>query len=159
MKIATNRSLGAHKPYLAKRYVAHTAAAGMTILSITGTLIYFFAPVLVRLFTPDAAAIAIAVDCLHKVAFIQPIQVAGWIIAGALRGAGDTRWPFYITATCNWLIRALGAYVCIRVLHLGLPQAVLCACVDSCVSAFLLWLRYHSGRWIHAIRDHDTKAA
>ena len=82
----TGQSLGAHKPYLAKRYVAHTAAAGMTILSITGTLIYFFAPVLVRLFTPDAAAIAIAVDCLHKVAFIQPIQVAGWIIAGALQG-------------------------------------------------------------------------
>ena len=155
----TGQSLGAHKPYLAKRYVAHTVAAGMTILSITGTLIYFFAPVLVRLFTPDAAAIAIAVDCLHKVAFIQPIQVAGWIIAGALRGAGDTRWPFYITATCNWLIRALGAYVCIRVLHLGLPQAVLCACVDSCVSAFVLWLRYRSNRWILTIRDHDAKAA
>ena len=156
----TGQSLGAHKPYLAKRYVAHTAAAGMTILSITGTLIYFFALMLVRLFTPDAAAIAIAVDCLQgclcpahsggRVGLLPARCVAQAIPAG-----------LYITATCNWLIRASGAYVCIRVLHLGLPQAVLCTCVDFQPACLLssLWLRYRSNRGFLPSRITIAKAS
>jgi len=97
--------------------------------------------------------VVLAERCLRIVAFVQPIQVVAWILAGALRGAGDTKWPFYITAAGNWLIRALGAVLCIRVFHMGLPQAVMCMSADQAVRAVLMFLRYRTGRWVGSIQD------
>lgn len=151
------QALGAHKKDLAWRFAYKTVEVGAAILTFSGAMIYIFAPQLVRLFTPDPQAIALATRCLHQVAFIQPIQVIAWILAGALRGAGDTKWPFYITAVCNWCIRTLGAYLCIRVFHLGLPEAVLCACADSCVRALWTWLRFRTGKWQDALPTQEKK--
>lgn len=153
------QALGAGKKELAKKYTHQTMAVGAVVLTFSGIMIYVFARQLVTLFTPDERAIELAVQCLHQVAFIQPIQVIAWILAGALRGAGDTRWPFYITAVCNWGIRTLGAYLCIRVFHLGLPEAVLCACADSTIRAVLTWLRFRTGKWATAIEEKPAQTA
>ena len=149
------QALGAKKKDLAKEFAYKTVAVGAAILTFTGAMIYIFARQLVSLFTPDPDAVELAVICLHQVAFIQPIQVTAWILAGALRGAGDTKWPFYITAVCNWGIRTLGAYLCIRVFHLGLPEAVLCACADCAVRALLTWLRFRTGKWATALEKTE----
>ena len=146
------QALGAGKKELAEKFAYKTVAVGAAILTFSGAMIYIFARQLVSLFTPDPNAVELAVTCLHQVAFIQPIQVTAWILAGALRGAGDTKWPFYITAVCNWGIRTLGAYLCIRVFHLGLPEAVLCACADSAVRAVLTFLRFRTGKWQTALK-------
>lgn len=148
------QSLGAKKPELAKRYTWYCIAIGCAILTAAGVGLYVFARPIVRIITPDEDAIAIAVECLKIVAFVQPIQTAAWIFAGALRGAGDTKWPFYITAVCNWCVRTLGAFLCIRVLHMGLPAAVVCMCLDNCVRCVWTWLRFHSGKWAHSIHDN-----
>ena len=150
------QALGARKKELAKRFAYQTVATGAVALTFSGIMIYVFARPLVSFFTPDPQAIDLAVVCLHEVAFIQPIQVAAWILAGALRGAGDTKWPFYITAICNWGIRTAGAYLCIRVFRLGLPEAVLCACADSAVRALLTWLRFRTGKWQNALKTEES---
>lgn len=149
------QSLGAKKPALAERYARYTNILGMCVMAFAGAMLYIFAGPLVRIFTPDAEAIALAERCLHIVAFIQPIQVMAWIYAGALRGAGDTKWPFYITAVCNWTIRALGAVLCIRVFGLGLPEAVICMCLDNTVRMFWMGARFRSGKWQAAISDRS----
>lgn len=146
------QALGAKKKELAVKYAYMTVAVGAAVLTFSGIMIYVFARPLVTFFTPDPQAIELAVQCLHQVAFIQPVQVTAWILAGALRGAGDTKWPFYITAICNWGIRTLGAYLCIRVFHLGLPEAVLCACADCVVRAVLTYLRFRTGKWQQALK-------
>ncbi|MBQ3078525.1 MAG: MATE family efflux transporter [Clostridia bacterium] len=151
------QSLGAKKPELAKRYVRYTVLIGVLVMLAAGAGLYIFANPMVRIISKDADVIPLAMRCLRIVAFVQPIQVIAWILAGALRGAGDTRWPFYITAAGNWLIRALGAVLCIRVFHLGLPEAVTCMCFDQAVRAFFMFLRYRSGRWINAIKDKKPR--
>jgi len=113
----------------------------------------------VRLFTPDEEAIAIAKKCLRIVAFIQPIQTVTWIFAGALRGAGDTKWPMYITAGCTWGIRALGAFLCIRVFNMGLPEAVVCMCIDIAFRCVFMYLRFRTGKWKTAIQDKPSAKA
>jgi len=154
------QSLGAEKPSLAERYAHLTVLIGAVILTFAGFCLFIFAEPMVRLFTPDEAAITIAKRCLQIVAFFQPIQATGWIYAGALRGAGDTRWPLYITASCNWSLRVLGAILCIRVLGLGLPEAVVCMCLDLSARAVFMFLRFRTGRWKTAIKDrHTAKAA
>lgn len=153
------QSLGAKKPDLAKKYTRLTITIGCSLLTLAGVCLYVFAEPLVRFFTPDAAAIELASTCLRIAAFVQPFQCGAWIWAGALRGAGDTKYPFYITLCCNWGIRTLGAVVCIRLLGLGLPAAVTCTVFDNTMRCFLNFLRFRSGKWQNAIKDEPEKKA
>ena len=145
------QALGAKKPDLAKRYTWHTVYIGLIVMTVTGIALYTLAGPLVRIINSDPAVMDLAKACLHIVAFVQPIMIVGWIFAGALRGAGDTRWAFYISATTNWLIRALGATLCIRLFHLGLSQAVICMCSEQAVRAVLMFLRFRTGKWKNAL--------
>ncbi len=150
----TGQAMGAAKPKLAIRYTHWTGAVGAVLMSFAGLMLYVFAEPLVRIITPDPAAVTLAARCLRIVAFIQPVQTVAWIYAGALRGTGDTRWPFIITAACNWGIRTLGAWLCIRVFRLGLPQVVLCMCADNMVRMIWTALHFRRGRWKNAVREH-----
>ena len=152
------QSLGAKKPDLAVRYTRFTIMIGAAVMVFAGVMLYVFAEPLVRIITPDEQAVALAKTCLRTVAFIQPIQTSAWIFAGALRGAGDTKWPFYITAVCNWGIRTVGVYLCIRVFHLGLPEAVICMCADNAVRCVWTGLRFHGRKWENALQQKRAAA-
>ncbi|MDR0730499.1 MAG: MATE family efflux transporter [Treponema sp.] len=145
--------LGARKIKLAERYIYITMAFSALLLSFIAALLFIFARPILRFFTPDEQVIAIAQTCLRIVAFLQPIQVQAWVLAGALRGAGDTRWSFYITALCSWLIRALGAVLVIRVFGFGLREAVFCMFADSTVRSLLLFMRMKTGKWKKRFAD------
>jgi len=151
------QSLGAGKPSLAKRYVRCTMGLGCSVMALTGAGLFLFARPLVGIINPDPQVIAIAKDCLQVVAIIQPVQIIAWIYAGAMRGAGDTKYAFYITALTNWTFRALGVVLAIRVFGLQLPHAVAFMCLDQAARAVLMFLRYRSGKWMLAIRDKHTK--
>ena len=150
------QSLGAKKPDLAKRYVRHTVLLGAVTMTAAGIFLYVFATPLVTIINPDQDVVALARSCLKIVAYIQPVQVIAWIIAGALRGAGDTKWPFYITAAGNWFVRALGAALCIYVFKTGLEVAVICMCADQAIRAVFMYLRYRTGKWTQAIKDKNA---
>ena len=145
------QALGAKKPELARRYTRCTNCFGAGVMVLAGVLLYTLAEPMVRIITQDPDAVALAAKCLRIVAFIQPVQTVAWIFAGALRGAGDTRWPFYITAACNWGIRTVGVFLCIRVFHLGLPEAVVCMCADNLARSICMGLRFRAGHWQHAL--------
>jgi len=150
------QALGAKKVPLAKRYAYNTVGTGLVVMFLTGVGLYVFANPLVRIINQDADVVALAERCLKLVAFIQPCQVISWTFAGGLRGAGDTKWPFYSTAFSTWCIRALGTLLCIRVWGLGLYEAVFCMCVEQCCRALFMFLRFRSGKWVHVIRDKKT---
>ena len=44
-------------------------------------------------------------------AFFQVVDAVGIVAGGALRGAGDTRWPFAVQATLAWALRLPAVYV------------------------------------------------
>lgn len=152
------QALGAKKPDLAKRYASRTVAVGMFVMFLALLGLYFFANPLVRIINSDPDVVVLAERCLKIVALIQPVQVITWVLAGALRGAGDTKWPFYITAIGNWLVRAVGSLLCIYVFGMGLPEAVICMCLDQVLRATLMTIRYRSGKWLHVIRDQKAAA-
>ena len=147
------QALGAGKPKLAERYVKYTVGLGAVIMGLAGLGLYVFADFLVSLFTPDPEARAIAKECLQIVAIIQPVQTAAWIFAGGLRGAGDTKWPFYITAVCNWGIRTLGDVLAIVVFGMGLPVTIVIACVDNTVRCIWTGARFKGGKWKNVIKN------
>ena len=145
------QSLGAGKPDLAERYVKYTSHIGIFTMTLAGLGLYIFAEPLCRIITPDAEAVALASRCLRIVSFIQPVQALTWILGGALRGAGDTRFPFYITTFGNWCIRAAGVYVAIRLLKMSLPAAIIISNIDNVVRCILMGLRVRQGKWKNAL--------
>ncbi len=147
------QNLGAKKPKLAEKYVWYNIAMSAIVLGFAGVCLYIFAAPLCGLITPDADAIALASQALRIAAFVQPIQSMAWVFAGALRGAGDTKWPLYITAISQWVVRILGTVICINVLHMGLMGFIVCMCLDNTVRCIWLFLRFRQGKWKTAIKD------
>jgi len=69
------------------------------------------------------------------------------ILSGALRGAGDTKWPMY-GAFAGVVIARVGlAYILVVPLGMGLYGAWLAALADQCIRAVFTTVRYGRGRW------------
>jgi len=69
------------------------------------------------------------------------------VLAGSLRGAGDTSYPMFATGAAMWLIRLPLAWFFGITLGLGLGGVYLGWVIDTIVLASLNWARYRTGRW------------
>jgi len=110
-------------------------------------LLLLIPDVLLRLFTPDAAVVAEGARVLRIVAIPQLFFGTSIVLSGALRGAGDTKWPLYISIAGMWGLRMVLAGLLARALGLGLPGAWMAMSVDLCLRGILVFLRFRSGRW------------
>jgi Na+-driven multidrug efflux pump len=148
------QSLGAKKPDLAVRFLKWTMGIGAVVMAITTAFLYIFAAPIIGIFTPDAEVIAVASECLKVVALIQVPQMAAWVFAGLLRGSGDTKVCFYITASTNWGVRTLFSVIAVRLFNLPLIAVVYVMCVEILIRLAVLYLRYKSGKWKTAM-EHN----
>jgi len=141
------QSLGAKKPDLAVKFLRWTMIMGTVIMAITTVGLFVFATPLIGIFTPDQEVIALAAKCLQIVALVQIPQMAAWVFGGLLRGAGDTKIIFYITAATNWGIRTLFSVLVIRLFHMDLIATIWVMCIEILIRLLLLYMRYRSGKW------------
>ena len=144
----TGQSLGANRPDRAA-LATWVATRACTIWMTTMGVIYFFlGSWLVLPFSAgDPHIRSIAAHALKVLTFSMPIQATGLVLAGSLRGAGDTRWPMFSTALSMWFVRIPAAYLFGVALGLGIPGAYLGLILDSAVTSGLNLWRYRSGRW------------
>ncbi len=84
---------------------------GSAFMSLGIVLFAVFPTELTDLFTDDPAVIALGASLLRVAAIFQLFDGVQVVIGGALRGAGDVRFPFVINVVAYWLI--------------GLPAALL----------------------------------
>jgi len=84
---------------------------------------------------------------LKIIALIQPAQSTQFILAGALRGAGDTRFPLYSTILGIWGMRVIMAYLFVMVFGWGLTGAWLAIGFDQVLRAMIISSRFRSGKW------------
>ncbi|HBR01531.1 MAG TPA: MATE family efflux transporter, partial [Ruminiclostridium sp.] len=80
----------------------------------------------------------------------QPFQTSQFILAGALRGAGDTRSVAIITFITVLLLRPGLAIITVKALGWGLEGAWYALVADQLLRSLLVKLRYHSGVWKRA---------
>ena len=95
---------------------SRNAVSGIMALSIIiGTIFTFLmlagAPYLARMFSADAAVVLLAASALRFGAFFQLADSLQVCLNGVLRGVGDTKVPFAITATVYWLLCIPTGYV------------------------------------------------
>ncbi|MBI2940687.1 MAG: MATE family efflux transporter [Chloroflexi bacterium] len=143
----TGQSLGANRPDLARR-TTRVAIVGATIwMTIGGFAFFFLGEFFMRLFTDDPAMVALGVVALRVMAFTQPFQAMGQVLAGSLRGAGDTRFPMAVTAVSIWAVRIPMGYLFAITFGWGLPGLFGSAIVDGVFRAALNYVRYRAGKW------------
>ena len=142
------QSIGANRIDRAKVFTRTTCLIATIVMLFTGAVLFLFAPQLLSIFTPDAEVIEIGSAYLRVVGFLQVPQVLCWVLGGALRGAGDTKYNFYITAATNWGIRTLFSIIAIRFLGMQLVAIAYICIIEGVVRLALLYVRYRRGKWI-----------
>lgn len=119
-------------------------------MGLMGIAFAFAARPLLGFFTSDLQVVALGVVPLQLVSLALPAEATNQVLSGALRGAGDTRWPMVVTATGNWLIRLpltlilAGPFGLIGVWWAVIADMVLRALVN-------IW-RFRGTAWLPAIR-------
>jgi MATE family multidrug resistance protein len=143
----TGQSLGARRPDLAERTAWVAVRMAATWMAAMG-LVYIFLPEpLLRVFTDDAAVLAEGVTAMRVIGLASPIWSVPMVLSGALRGAGDTRFPLYMTIVTGWLMRVPIGYVAGLMLGLGLAGVYLGAFADALIGAGMVVWRYRRGSW------------
>ncbi len=141
------QNLGAKEPERAERGGYTARNLGLVFASFMGIVFFFFPEFFVRIFSQDSDVIREGANVLRMVAIAQPSTATNLILAGSLRGAGDTRWVTYITAFSVWFIRLTVAYYCVFVLHWGLVGAWMGMIADIIIRSILLSWRFARGKW------------
>jgi MATE family multidrug resistance protein len=102
---------------------------------------------LMGIFTDDPEVIRLGRPLMFVGAMFQFFDAFGIVADGALRGAGDTRWPFLIRLGLAWGVFVPLAYLMGIVLGGGLTWAWAAGGVHVLLlSATLVW-RFRSGAW------------
>ena len=153
-----SQSLGKGRPDMAMHYSKRTQRVGMAAAIVTASGIFFFKEFLLGLYTPDQAVIAAGSALLSMVALIQPFQASQFIFAGALRGAGDTKFTAMVTMLTVMLLRPGLAIFFINQFDLGLNGAWYALVIDQLLRTVLVFYRYHSGKWVTSFKPTKSKA-
>lgn len=144
----TGRSLGAGKPELAKTYNRILSNAGLAVSGFMALAFFFFGPYLARLFTPDAQVIQITGEVLKIAALITLPQNYLSILSGALRGAGDTKWPLY-SALAGMIFARVGlSLLFVLAFGWGLQGAWAAALADQSIRCIFIVYRYKGEKWL-----------
>jgi MATE family multidrug resistance protein len=77
---------------------------GFLFMTVSGLVFLLFPGALVRLCTDDASVHDMATGLVRIAGFFALSDGVQAVASGALRGAGDTLWPFAIHLTAHWLI-------------------------------------------------------
>ena len=119
----------------------------MIVMSTFGLLFFIILQFLVSLFTKDKDVIELATMALKIVSICQPFSGASMVLAGALRGAGDTKSVLLITYLGIFLIRIPITYLFLDVLNLGLAGAWIVMTIDLAIRSSLAFYVFRRGKW------------
>lgn len=141
------QSLGKKRPDMAQAYSRRTRILGMIVSIVLGLTFFFFGEQIVALYSDEADVIAMGSRILKLIALIQPFQSSQFILAGALRGAGDTKATAVITFLTVFLVRPGFALLAVLKFDWGLIGAWIALVLDQLLRSLLVLMRYNSGKW------------
>lgn len=119
----------------------------VTLMIVTGGLLFIFAPWMMGLFTSDMQVILLGAVVLRMVAVSEPFYGVSIVVEGMLQGVGKTMMPFVINIIGMWGIRIVGTYICTQIAGMGLVSAWVCMILHNLL-LFTMFLIY----WIKKSR-------
>jgi putative MATE family efflux protein len=139
--------LGDQQPERAARSGWRSLAGGIIALSLNGVLIIAFAEPIAGWFIDDAEVVALTVDFIWILGIAQPLMAVEFVMGGALRGAGDTRYPLGVVFVGLFVCRLIPATLAAITFHAPIQIVWSALFLDYATKATLLILRFAKGAW------------
>ncbi|MGE3979031.1 MAG: MATE family efflux transporter [Nitrospira sp.] len=141
------QSIGASKYTRAKLENWEANRLAIVIMAGMGLIFFFFPYTLLRAFTTDEAVIELGTMFLKIVALLQIPLALTMVLAGSLRGAGDTRFIMGATMIGMWGVRVPLALIAALWARQSVFYIWAAMIADWTVRMGLLLWRYQSERW------------
>lgn len=135
----TGNAIGAGDKKLQRDTSRLIIAIEVTLMVISGGLLFVLAPSMTSIFTKSDEVIRLGSTVLRMVALSEPFYGVAIVIEGMMQGAGMTKNPFRYNVFCMWAIRILGTFICINLLGMGLVSAWACM-IGNNILLFLLFV-------------------
>ena len=146
--IIVGQELGAGQHDQARYAARSISAISLAILSAAGLILFIGAELFALLFTRDAVTVAFATDFNRAYAIAMVFIALYFPLAGALRGAGDTRTPFYAAIVGSYVFLLGGSYVLGILLDLGLLGVYISIVLSYVARATIVVVGIRWGSWV-----------
>lgn len=144
------QSLGAGRPKLAKRFAYITVFLGMGVMTFMGAILYFTAPWIMGIMSPDLRIVELGVQVLRIEAFAEPMFAASIVAYGVFVGSGNTLIPSIMNFASIWAVRlTLAASLAPS---LGLVGVWIAMCIELCFRGTIFLVRLFRGQWLQGIQ-------
>lgn len=141
------QSIGKRRPEMARAYARWCGMLAFSLSIIIALVFYFFGGAISQWYTDDSTVLQRCEELFTVIAVIQLFLTLQFTIAGALRGAGDTKAVTILTFSTCIILRLTLVYIAINVLNLGVVGAWWGMFGDQLMRALLIWIRYRRGKW------------
>jgi len=142
------QNLGAAKPDDAMRSGWRATAGAVAVMSSVGLAIILLARPLAGSFgAVGEETVRLAVIFIYILGAAQPLMALEFTLGGALRGAGDTRFPLFALLAGLVIFRLGAAEFIAKPLFHDVVAVWSCLLADYLVKGALLTWRFRSGRW------------
>ena len=141
------QNLGARNPEKAEKSGWTACKFAILFMTIGAIFIFLFARQIAVIFVSESGVIDKAVVFIRILAFGEPAIAIHFTIAGALRGAGDTKWPLYASTAGLYGLRIPMAIILGFGLGLGVYGPWRAMTAEYFVRAFIISLRFKKGGW------------
>jgi putative MATE family efflux protein len=138
--------LGAGDPDGAARSGWRAVRLSVISMVVLGAVIVALAPTIAGMLIDDPEVVRLTVIFIFILGAVQPLMAIEFTLGGALRGAGDTRFPLYTVLTGLIGVRILLASIAAW-LGLSVTWVFAALIADYIVKSSLLLWRFSSGKW------------
>lgn len=153
------QDLGAGKPRDAVR-TGTLATVMATMFMCASALVFFFFPhSIMRIFDPpEAEVLSLGIACLRIAAVEQPFMAIAYTLAGALKGAGDTKGPFLAGFIGGLVVRLPLTYLVVYVLELSVTYIWWVSALQYLTTMLVILHRFRRTKW-HRLARKPSYAA
>ncbi len=141
------RYQGALDPRAVRRSLHNALGLGSVFCILVATALLGAPGLLFRLFTDDVEVLALAREMLAMGSLFLAFDAASIVVSGALRGTGDTRFPFLLESLLSWIVFLPGGWLLGIHWGGGVRGAWLAALVHVVLLCLGVSLRFRSGAW------------
>ena len=145
------QNLGKNNPLEAKRYALISNVLSTIFMGCIGIIFFIIAPSIAKEFTLNVGTQNLVISVVRIIALFQPLLSLTFVISSALQGAGDTKFPMYLTFICIWGIRIVLGYTFAIIFNLGLIGIWIAYSIDISFRGIILLIRFLKGKWISII--------
>ncbi|WP_299978605.1 MATE family efflux transporter [uncultured Pseudoteredinibacter sp.] len=141
------QELGAGNPELAIGIGYRTLFWAVLTMTLMGGLTIYYATALASFMVNDPEVIRLTAVFLLMLGISQPLMAVDFALGGALRGAGDTRFPL-LSTFCGFLLTRMAVALVFKMLGLSVEWIFGALIADYIVKAILIFYRFYSKVWL-----------